>query len=140
MKDVNTILKQKIHDLLRPAIPYPLYYKYLPSFVKSNAYVTISTITNIDASTMQTSDTDTTVQISIYSKESQANPGQLVNDIAAAVYAVLYSSPQAKIDLMPDFQNCSVSLVNDIVPDAIATNTEILINRFLTFRFNIYHR
>jgi len=140
VKDVNTILKQKIFELLRPAIPYPLYYKYLPAFEKANAYVTISTITNIDASTMQTSDTDTTVQISIFSKESQANPGQLVNDIAAAVYAVLYPNGQTMINLSPSFQHCSISLVNDVVTDAIATNTDILINRFLTFRFNIYHR
>jgi hypothetical protein len=140
VKDVNSTLQQKIFELLRPAISYPLYYKYLPAFVKENAYVTISIITNTDASTMQSSDTDTSVLIGIYSRESQANPGQIVNDIAAAVYAVLYPSPQTKIDLMPDFQNCSVSLVNDIVPDAIAGNNFIFINRFLTFRFNIYHR
>jgi hypothetical protein len=140
MKDVNTILKQKIFDLLRPVISYPLYYKYLPAFVKENAYVTINIITNTDASTMQTSDTDTTILVGIYSRETQANPGQMVNDIAAAVYAVLYPDPQFKLDLSPGFQNCSVSLVNDIIPDAIATNTEILINRFLTFRFNIFHR
>jgi len=140
VKEVNSILQQKIFNLLRPVISYPLYYKYLPAFEKANAYVTINTITNIDASTMQSSDTDTTIQIGIYSRETQANPGQLVNDIAAAVYAVLYPSPIAAIDLMPDFQVCSVSLVNDVVPDAIASNTEIFINRFLTFRFNIYHR
>jgi len=140
VKDVNSILQQKIFNLLRPVISYPLYYKYLPAYDKSNVYVTINTITNIDASTMQSSDTDTTIQIGIYSRETQANPGQLVNDIAAAVYAVLYPDKQTTIDLSPGFQNCSVVLVNDVVPDAIATNTEILINRFLTFRFNIFHR
>jgi hypothetical protein len=81
VKDVNSILQQKIFALLRPAISYPLYYKYLPAFVKENAYVTISIITNTDASTMQSSDTDTSVLIGIYSRESQANPGQLVPEL-----------------------------------------------------------
>jgi hypothetical protein len=133
-------LKQKIFDLLRPVISYPLYYKYLPAFVKENAYVTISGITNTDASSMNTSDTDTTIVISIFSRETQANPGQIVNDIGAAVYLVIYPDRQATIDLSPGFQNCSISLVNDVTPDAIGTNTDILINRFLTFRFNIFHR
>lgn len=139
MKDVNTILQQKIFELLQPVTGCPVYYKYLPSVIETNAYMLITTITNVDASTMQTSNTDTTVQISIYTRDSQANPGKLANDIAAVVYAALYPNRQQTIGLEPDFQNCSVALVNDTSPDAISTGNYVFINRFLTFRFNIYH-
>lgn len=140
MKDVNTILPRKIYELLQPVVSCKVYYKYVPANETGNAYVSINTITNTDVSTQQTSDTDTTVMIGIYSRESQANPGKLVDDIAAAVYAAIYPNRQQTLDLSPDFQNCSVALVNDVVMDATMTNTNILINRFLTFRFNIFHR
>ena len=139
MKDINPILQQKIYDLISPVVNCPVYYKYLPAHIGGDVYVLITTITNVDVSTMQTSDTDTTVQIGIYSRDSQANPGKLVNDVAAAVYAVLYPDRQTVLDLSPDFQNCSVQLINDTVPDALQNNNYIFINRFITFRYNIYH-
>lgn len=139
MKDVNTILKQTIYNLLKPVVNCPLYYQYMPSTVSGNVYVTINAISSIDASTMQSSNSDTSIQIGIYSRDSQANPGQLVNDIAAAIYAVLYPDRQTMVDLSPGFQSCSLTLVNDITLDAIVTNTYVFINRMLTFRFNIFH-
>lgn len=109
MKDVNTILPRKIYELLQPVVSCKVYYKYVPANETGNAYVSINTITNTDVSTQQTSDTDTTVMIGIYSRESQANPGKLVDDIAAAVYAAIYPNRQQTLDLSPDFQNCSVA-------------------------------
>ena len=139
MKDVNTILQETIYNLLTPVVSVPVYYKYLPAKVPGNAYVLVSTITNIDASTQHTNDTDTTVQIGIYSRDNRGNQGQQVNDIAASIYSVIYPDNQTKLDLQPDFQNTSIALVNDVVPDAIETGNFIYINRFLTFRFNIFH-
>lgn len=140
MKDVNGILKQKIYDLIKPAVNCPVYYAYVPADVTGRVYVTVNTITNTDVSTMQSSDTDTAVLISIFSRETQGNAGKLVDDIAAAIYAVIYPNQQHKIDLSPGFQNIAIALVNDNTTDALATQKFIFINRFLTFRFNIYHR
>jgi hypothetical protein len=140
MKDINTILQKKLYDILKPVLSCPIYYKYLPATIEPNEYVLINTITNIDASTQQSSDTDTTIIIGIYTKDSQANPGKIANDIAALVYQNLYPNRQFKPDLSPGFQVCSVQLVNDIVPDPLMTRNFIFINRFITFRYNILHQ
>jgi hypothetical protein len=140
MKNVNTILQQKIYDLLQPVLSVPIYYKYLPSVIQENAYVLITTITNVDASTMHTSDTDTTVQLGIYSRGSQANAGVTVNETADIIYETLYPDRQTTIDLSPDYQNTSISLVNDTTPDALQTGSFIFINRFITLRLNIFNK
>jgi hypothetical protein len=139
MKDVTTILQKKLYDILKPVLSCPVYYKYLPATIEPNEYVLINTITNIDAGTIHSSDTDTTIIIGIYTKDSQANPGKTANDIAALVYSNLYPNQQFRPDLEPDFQVCSVALVNDVVPDPLMTRNYIFINRFITFRYNIYH-
>lgn len=140
MRDCNTILKTKLYELLSPVVGVPVYSKYIPASVIENEYVLITTINSNDASTMHSADTDTTVQISIYTRDSQANPGATADSIAAIIYATLYPTPQSRIDLEPDFHNSVLTLVNDISPDAILTGTEVFINRFLTFRLRILHR
>jgi hypothetical protein len=139
MKNVNDILQQEIYDLILAAItPVPVYYPYLPAYRTDNVYVTINAIANVDASTQSTSDTDTTIQISIYSRDSQANSGSSLGTIAAAIYGAIYPDRQTKLSLT-GFQNCSIQLVNDITTDALMTNNFVYLNRFITFRFNIFH-
>src|SRR4249920_2150505 len=125
MKNINTILTQKIFDLISPVVKCPVYFKYLPATIESNIYVSINTVSNADVSTMQTSDTDTSVIIGIYSKERQGNPGETLIKVVDAVYAALYPNRQAVLDLSPGFQNCAVTLVNDIEQDALQTQNFI---------------
>ncbi len=140
MKDVNTILRQKIYDLLTVAVaPVPVYSYYIPAVINTPEYITINTIANTDVSTMQSSDTETAVQISIFTKQSQANPGNQINTIAAAVYAALYPNRQTVLNLAPGFQNVGITMVNDNVTEAITTQNFVFINRFITFRFKIVH-
>jgi|GEM_PF-2953973 hypothetical protein len=140
MKDVNTILRQKIYDLLITAVsPVPVYAYYLPATINTPEYITINTIANTDVSTMHSSDTETAVQISIFTKQSQANPGNHINTIAAAIYAALYPDQQTVLNLAPEFQNIGIKMVNDNVTEAIATQNFVFINRFITFRFKIVH-
>lgn len=137
MKDANAILRQRLFELLSLIPDTPVYSKYLPSAIDSNAYILITTINSNDSSNMYSANTDTTVQIGIYTKDTLAAGGVMADTIAAGVYENIYPYPGSRIDLSPDFQNCSLRLVNDISPDAIQTQTNILINRFITFRLNI---
>lgn len=137
MRDVNSTLRKKIFEMLSVIPDTPVYYKYLPSTVDSNAYILITTINSNDSSNMHAANTDTTIQIGIYTKDNLAASGVNADTIAEGVYEILYSSPGSRIDLSPNFQNCSLRLVNDVSPDAIQTNNFILINRFITFRLNI---
>jgi len=140
MKDVNKAIRKKLYELLSPLVGVPVHYKYMPASVDGDAYILITAINNNDTSTMHTSDTATSVQICIYTKDTQANDGNTADDIAQIIYDTIYPNPQAKIDLEPGFQNYGISFVNDVSPDAILTNEAIFINRFITFRFNIMHR
>ena len=139
MRDVNSVLKQKLYQILSGVLDYPVYQKYIPASVDESAYVLITTINNNDTSTMQSNDTDTTVQIGIYTKDSQANAGAACDTIAQTIYETIYPTPDASIDLSPNFQNCGLKLVNDFSPEAMLTGSFVFINRFLIFRLNIFH-
>jgi hypothetical protein len=83
--------------------------------------------------------TNTVFLINIFTRDTSANPGTLVNTIAAEIYALIYPLPNSVIDLSPDFQNAQLSLANDFSPDAMQTNNAVYINRFISFRAYIYH-
>jgi len=138
MKDVNKILRTKIYELLAPVAGCPVYYKYVPNTDTSDVYMVISTVNNSNVSTMQTSDTDTVIQVSIFSRETISNAGNVADDKAEIVYNTLYPNTTFTLDLSPNFQNTSVRMTNDISPDALSTGNYIFINRFIQFRFNIY--
>jgi len=140
MKDVNTKLKSKLFEILSGVLDVPVYQKYLPANIDASAYVLITTVNNNDTSTMQSADTDTTVQIGIYTKDSQANSGETCDSIASTIYSTIYPSPSSTIDLSPDFQNCGLRLVSDVSPEAILTPTFALINRFISFRLDVFHK
>lgn len=140
MKDVNAAIQTKLFLLLNPVLDVPVYKQYIVARARADCYVLISTINNNDTSTMQSADTDTLVTIGIYTKDSQANPGALVNSIAATIYQTIYPTPNSFIDLWPYFQQCGIRLVNDICPEPIITPDAVYINRFLTFRLNVFHK
>jgi hypothetical protein len=138
MKNVNPILLETIYNLLVPVVACPVYYKYLPATISSNIDISLNAVSHTDVSTQSTSDTETSVVIGIYSEERQGNPGQLVNDVATIVYDTIYPNRTAVLTI-PGFQNVSITMVNDIEQDALIAQGFVSINRFITFRFNIYH-
>jgi len=138
MKNVNPILLKTIYDLLVPVVACPVYYKYLPATIRSNIYISLNTVSHNDVSTQSTSDTETSVVIGIYSEEPQGNPGELVNDTATIVYDTIYPNRQFTLTI-PGFQNVSITMISDVEQDALIANGYVFINRFITFRFNIYH-
>src|SRR5690348_14557426 len=119
MKSVNSTLIQKLYDLLSPVVGVPVYKKYILSHVTDPAYVLLSDINSNDASTMHSFDTDSAVQIGIYTKDSQANPGKRCDEIADLIYGTIFTSPQALIDLSPDFQNCVLRRQSDVSPQPV---------------------
>lgn len=140
MKNVNTAVRKKLYELLNPVVGVPVYYKYIPARIDVDAYVLITAINNNDTGTIHSSDTQTAVQIGIYTKDTQANSGVAADNIADIVYETIYPNPQAKIDLEPDFQNTGINMVSDNCPDVLQTNEAVFLNRFITFRLNIFHR
>lgn len=145
MKDVNKALRKKYYELLNGSLniendPVPVYYKYLPNNIDKPYYVIIRTVSNTEISTKQLSNTDTSIQLGIYTKDTVANPGSYADDIAGQIYTIIYPTPQSTIDLEPDFQVAVTKLDNDISPDAIQSNNAVFVNRFITFAHKILHR
>lgn len=140
MKDVNNILRKKLFDILNGNISASVYNDYLPASINPSAYVIVTWMTSNDNSGMVNANTITSFQLGIYTKDTAANSGQLVNTIAQEIYALIYPEPNSIIDLSPDLQNVTLQLASDDKPMALQTNNAVFINRFLTFRTNIYHK
>lgn len=135
MKDIKSKLTQKYFQLLDAALSVPVFVDYVPNQLAADSYVLITGIASVDASTMNSVDTDTSIQVGIYTKEVVTNSGTAADDIATLVYSTIYPTQGAEIDLTADgFSKTSIQLVNDISPDAIQTDSEIYINRIITFR------
>lgn len=139
MKSSNAAIKEAVGVKLVD-IGYPVYSGYVPASEDGEAYILLSDITSNDASTMSTNDTETVLQIGIYTRVNIANSGDLCDQIAEGVYQRLYPDPQSEaLDLEPYFQNCGVLRVSDRSA-TINLNSFIGMNRFITFTLLLYHR
>lgn len=144
MKNVNKVLRKKCFDLLNGNLTVegedvPIYYKYIPNTVDKPFYLIIRTVNNSDHSNFQRNKTNTSIQFGLYSKDTVANSGDAIEEMADQIYSIIYPTSQSKIDLTPDFNAACLKLENDISPDAFQTDNAIFINRFITFSFDILH-
>lgn len=145
MKDINRALRKKYFEMLNGNLiindtAVPVHYKYIPNIIDAPIYVLITTVSNTDISTKQRHMTDTSIQIGIYSKDTIANDGAAVDEIADQIYAIVCPTTLSKIDLMPEFQVVFFNMQSDNSPDAIQTDTSIFVNRFITFSHKVDHR
>lgn len=138
MRDSNLPLRKAIYELLSPVAGVPVYYKYIPARVDASAYILISSISTTNASTINSHDTETSIQVGIYTKDSNANSGLQADSLADIVFQTLLPRPASTI-VIPGFQNCGFALSNDNSPDAFELPDGIAINRILTFRVLIAH-
>src|ERR1044072_1834343 len=145
MSNVNRTLRKKCFELLNGNITVgsnsvPVYYKYIPNTIDKPYYIIIRTISNTDDSNFHRIKTNTSLQFGIYSKDTIANSGEAVEDIADQIHAIIYPTPQSTIDLTPNFQCAALKLGGDFSPDAFQSDNSIFINRFITFDLNILHQ
>jgi hypothetical protein len=138
MRDSNLALRKAVYELLAPIVGVPVYYKYIPARIDTNAYILISNISNSNASTMHSHDTESAIQIGIYTKDSNAISGLQADSLADTVLQTLIPRPASTI-VLAGFQNCGFSLNGDDSPDALQLPDGIAINRFLRFRVLIAH-
>ena len=87
---------------------------------------------------MQSHDTDISFQIGIYTKENIANPGEICDLIAEGVYQRILPDTDSILDLTPDFQCTGITFISDN-DNVTQLNSFVAINRFITFRLNLYH-
>lgn len=141
MVNVNDILTTKYYQLLQAALPTTKILRdYAPyDLVKDvDIYVLISAINSTDAGTMQSDDTDTSIQIGIYSRTTTDNNGDAVESIASTIYQTIKQSPLNTITLS-GVQVMTTEFISDDSPAPFDTGSQLFINRFIRFKHKIFH-
>lgn len=145
MRDVSGPIRKKYFELLNGVLLInsnlvPVYDDYIPNTVATPWYVIIEVTSDVEIPTKTSVISDTSVQLSIFTKDTTANSGRAVDSIAGQVYDIIYPTQNSKISLEPEFQVVFMNRSNDTRLRALQTNNAIFINRFITFSHKIYHR
>lgn len=145
MRSVNYALR-KAYNTALSGITYnsaevPVYYKKLPDNLSPDNYIIFDGISNADISTLHTSDTSTSIRVSIYTRNEKSNNGKACDDIADIVMQRIYPTRQFVLNLSSDnFQMVSTKLTGDNQNDWTQQSQLEYVDRFLTFTHNIFHR
>lgn len=144
MKSVNYALRKayltSLNGLTVNSVAVPVYYLQAPESVTVANYIIISDVANVDVGTKNSSDTNTSIQLRIETWAEGGNAGKMADDIAGAIYALIYPNSQAVLNLIADgFQMVSTKVSDDRVLDGEFGNRDF-ITRVITFRHYIYHK
>lgn len=145
MKDVN-YPAQKSYLIALTGITYngnnvPVYYGEIPDNLAPDIYIVYGGITNTDASTFHSSDTNTLMRVTIHTFQLKYNTGKEAAAVANEVFQRLYPNPQFVIDLSPDNMQCvGTELVQDLTQDYSIINARTYLDRILIFRHKIFIR
>jgi hypothetical protein len=133
MKDVSGPIRLKVKSLLDTS-GFESYANYAPH-TAANQYYLISDIGDVETSTMNSIDTQTTFQVGIYTKQNIGISANIADLMAATLFGLLGST----LDLSPDFAPVAITKTGDR-SQALEINSALCINRIITFRIeNINH-
>lgn len=139
MIDINYSLRIAYYTALNGIAGVPVFYNMVPPMVSPTDYIVFRSITNSDASTMNSSDTDTQITVEIQTFEDGLNSGLSADMIAREVFNRILPNPGATLTL-DGAQMVSTRLLNDITQPPVAQGNRMYVSRFLTFGHKIFHR
>lgn len=144
MKDVNYKLRKAYNTALTGltvnSIAIPVYYLQAPESETGANYIIMNNVANVDEGTKNSADTNTSMQLQVTTWAEGANPGKMADDIAGAVFGIIYPTSQSVLDMTADgVQMVSTFLTDDRVINDRFGDREF-VARILTFRHNIFHR
>lgn len=139
MIDINNSLRIAYYNALTGINGVPIFYQSVPQNVSPKNYIVYRSITNNDASTFNSSDTNTSVTVEIHTWNDDLNSGLSADMVAREVFNRIYPNPGAVLTL-DGAQMVSTRLVNDITQDFTNQQNRTYISRYLTFRHNIFQR
>lgn len=117
----------------------PVFYQSVPPDVSPDEYIVFRSITNVDASTMNTPDVQTSMTVEIHTFANALNSGLAADQAAREVFNRIYPNPQGVLTL-DGAQMVKTRLLNDVTQDAVSVANRAYISRFLTFGHHIYMR
>ncbi len=137
MIDINYSLRIAYQNALTGIAGYPIFYQTVPPTVSPKNYIVFRSITNNDASTFNSSDTNTNITVEIHTWLDGMNNGLAADMGAREVFNRVYANPGFNLTI-DGAQIVSTRLVQDITQDFINQQNRGYISRFLTFKHNIF--
>lgn len=139
MIDINYSIRIAYTAALAGIAGVTVVYNALPPGISPDNYIVFRSITNTDASTMNSPDIDMQVTVEIQTFENGLNPGLSADMIAREVFNRIYPNPGAVLAL-DGAQMVKTRLLNDITNPPVMQGNRSYVSRFITFGHNIYLR
>jgi|688.fasta_scaffold266039_3 hypothetical protein len=138
MKDINTALMVAYYNVIS-ALDLPVYEGEEPDDIKDKIYVVLSDATSIETSTDNSSDVNTTLQVSIHSWEYKYNNSKLLNEATGQILEAIKPTSTSVLDLTGDgLQMLNLSVQTDRTERIGEMGGKVYISRVLVFKQDIF--
>lgn len=138
MRDINTSLLTAYYNAIN-ALNIPVYEGEEPDDVKDKIYAVISDVINIESSTKNSSDTNTTIQISVHSWEYKYNNSKTLNQTVDQILQAIKANSNDVLDLSAfGLQMMNLTLQTDRTERFGEIGGKIFISRILIFQQDIF--
>lgn len=138
MRDINSALLQAYFEAI-DGVSIPVYEGEEPDDVKHKIYAVLSDVINIESSTDNSSDTTSTIQISVHSWEYKYNNSKSLNTAVDSILQAIKPTSTSVLDLSDyNLQMMNLSIQTDRTERFGEIGGKIFISRILVFKQNIF--
>lgn len=137
MIDINYSLRIAYFNALTGIAGVPVYYNIVPPNTSPDNYIVYRSITNTDASTMNSSDVDCQVTVEIQTFTDGLNPGMTADIAAMEVFNRIHPTPSSVLTL-DGAQMVTTRLLNDITQPPVTQGNRMYVSRYITFGHKIF--
>lgn len=138
MRDINSALLQAYYEVI-DGLDIPVYEGEEPDDVKDKIYAVLSDVINIESSTDNSSDTTSTIQISVHSWEYKYNNSKSLNTAVDSILQAIKPTSTSVLDLSDyNLQMMNLSIQTDRTERFGEIGGKIFISRILIFKQNIF--
>ena len=134
MRDVNSALLQAYYEVIN-GLSIPIYEGEEPDDVKDKIYSVISDVTNVENSTDNSSDTTSTIQITVNSWEYKYNNSKNLNTVSNQILSAIKPDSKSVLDLsLYGIQMLNLNVQTDRTERYGEVGGKIFISRILVFK------
>jgi hypothetical protein len=138
MRDINSALLQAYFEVIDD-LDIPVFEGEEPDDVKHKIYAVLSDVINIESSTDNSSDTTSTIQISVHSWEYKYNNSKNLNTAVDSILQAIKPTSTSVLDLSQfNLQMMNLSIQTDRTERFGEIGGKIFISRILIFKQNIF--
>jgi hypothetical protein len=138
MRDINSALLQAYYEVIDD-LDIPVYEGEEPDDVKHKIYAVISDAISIEQSTDNSSDVQTTIQVSVHSWEYKYNNSKNLNAAVGSILEAIKPTSTSVLDLSSfDLQMMNLMVQTDRTERFGELGGKIFISRILIFKQDIF--